>query len=430
MNLNTPVVSAVIKNYKYSRNAFLSKEILIPLTQENGISYKALVKPGDIVKEGEIIAESNSLTETVYIHSSMPGTGTEICPCYSFDGKQDFCIKIKFGGALSYLGKKNTESSIEYISSASIVPQLIEKGVINTFYTSSPENLGLQIKNHSEYKNLVVRLFDEDVYRVTDSLVSKLYFEQIVKGSEVLAKAINAPGIIFAIDQKLEDKSITEKVNLPNSRFLEMNIRRYPSGTPREIVSAFRRSGMKKNCNFEITKHDLFVDAYTCYEVYKAVICGIPSISRLIHFSGNCLYSSCLLDVKIGTPIIDIVNQLGGFIKTPAMVLLNGALSGTSVQSLNTPVSRTTKSVEFVSYHKKTDTQLYSCGNCCNCRFVCPVKISPDILYNNTVNFKLLPENFAASSIACIGCGLCNTVCPSRLPLSQTIKYIKENLQE
>ena len=37
-----------------------------------------------------------------------------------------------------------------------------------------------------------------------------------------------------------------------------------------------------------------------------------------------------------------------------------------------------------------------------------------------------MPENFAASSIACIECGLCNTVCPARLPLSQTISLLKD----
>lgn len=430
MNLNNPVVSTVIKNYKLSQNAFLSREICIPLTQENGITYKPLVKPGDKVKEGEIIAKSDAQPETLYIHSSIPGTVIDICPCFSFNSRQDFCIKIKFGGAFSYLGKKITESEVDFISSASVIPQLIEKSVINTFFTSKPENLGLQIKNNPDYKNIIVRLFDEDVYRVTDSLVSKFYFKEIVKGVQILAKTINASGIIFAIDQKLEDKSIVDQINLPNCRFLEMNIKKYPCGTPREITSAFKRSGMKKNCNFEISKHDLYVDASTCYEVYKAVICGIPSVSRMVHFSGNCLYASCLLDVKIGTSIKDIVAQLGGFSKTPAMIIFNGALSGISIQSLDTPVSRTTKSVEFISYQKKTDTQIYSCVNCGNCRFVCPVKISPDILYNNTVNFKLLPETFAASSLACVGCGLCNTVCPSRLPLSQTIKYIKENLQD
>jgi len=429
MNPNNSVVSSVIKNYKYSQNAFLSKEVDISLSQEFDKTYKSLVKPGDKVKEGEAIAKSTDSSDNTFIHSSIPGTVLDISPNYSPNGKQDFAIKIKFGGSFNYLGKKLPEADLNILSSASIIPNLLDKSVLNTFYTNQPKNLGIELKENSNFKNVVVRLFDEDPFRITDSLVSKFYLSEILKGAEVLAKAINASGIVFAIDQKFENKAFFSDVQLSNFRVLEMNIKRYPCGTPREIVSAFNRSGMKKSCNFELSKKDLFIDSSTAYEVYKAIICSIPSISRLVHFSGNCLYSSCLLDVKIGTPIKDIVSQLGGFSKMPSKIIINGHICGTSVQSLDVPVTKYVKSIEFISTYKITDTQIYSCINCGNCRFICPLKLSPDILYNNTVQYKLLPENFAASSIACTECGLCNTVCPARLPLSQTITHIKESLK-
>ena len=116
---------------------------------------------------------------------------------------------------------------------------------------------------------------------------------------------------------------------------------------------------------------------------------------------------------------------MGGFAKTPSLIIINGSICGTSVQSLDVPVTKYVKSVEFISKVRNTNSHVYSCINCGNCRFACPVKLSPDILYTNTINFKLLPENFAASSIACIQCGICNTVCPARLPLSQTISLLK-----
>ena len=82
----------------------------------------------------------------------------DIIPVYTSSGKQKFAVKIKFGGEFSYLGKKNTEKSIEDLSSSQIINELIEKGVINTYNLRKIENPGLQIKNNS-YKNLVIRLF-------------------------------------------------------------------------------------------------------------------------------------------------------------------------------------------------------------------------------------------------------------------------------
>ena len=434
MNSNNPVVSSIIKNYKTSQKAFLPKVVRIPLSQESESSYKCIVRPGDIVKEGDVIAQTEiSKAWTSSLHSSVPGKVISTEPCISPNGRQEFSVKIQFGGSLSYLGKKHNEKTPDSYTKSDIIKLLIQNGVINTFKTAVPENLGVQIDSINADKNihsLVVRLFDEDPYRITDSLTAKFYFHEIVKGARMVAKAINAKGIVFAIDNKSNEKELFNNPDYKDIYALEMKIQRYPCGTPREIVSAFSRGPLSKICNFSLSKKDLFTDATTIYEVYKAAVLGIPCVDRLVHFSGNCLNASCILDVKLGTSLRDLVPQIGGFSKEPAHIIINGMLCGTSVKSLDIPITKYVKSVEFLSKKKNTDEQIYSCINCGNCRFACPVKLSPDILYNHTVNFKRLKETYSASSLACIECGLCNTVCPARLPLCQTIKVLKNKITE
>ena len=428
MKSNNPVVSQVIKDYTYSQKAFLPKEIIVPLSQESDIKYTSLVKTGDKVKEGDVIASS----EETFIHAPLPGTVTEFASCTSPDGKTDECIKIKFGGAFSYLGKNHQEKNHISEAANAITKKVIELGVVNTFKISSPKSLGLQLKDISSDKNkrnLVVRMFDEDPFRITDSLITKFFFDEIVKGAKFIAKAMDASGIVFAIDQKFHDKEIFNKPDYTEIRALEMNIKRYPCGTPREIVSAFDRGSLKRSCTFTLSKKDLFIDSSTAFEAYKSCVLSIPSVDRYVHFSGDCLNVSCLLEVKLGTKIRDIVSQIGGFVKEPALIVINGLQCGTSVHSLDVPVTKYVKSIEFLSKNKTTDRQMHTCINCGNCRFACPAKLSPDVLYNNTVKFKRLSENFAASSFACIECGLCNTVCPARLPLCQMITLLKNNLK-
>lgn len=436
MKLNYQNLSSILKNYKISQNSFISKEFIIPLEQEYATDYKNIVEKGDIVKEGQVIAVStvNSKSkktsdESTFIHSPVPGKVLDILPVYTSSGKQKFAVKIKFGGEFSYLGKKITEKSIENLTSSQIIAELIEKGVINTYNLRKIENPGLQIKNNS-FKNLVVRLFDEDAFRFTDSLVAKLYTNEIIKGALVLAKAMNCYGILFVTDQKFEKKDELENLNISNLRILQVKTKKSPCGTQKQIEQAFKKSGLKKSSNLEITKNDFFTDASTLYEVYKAVICSIPSVSHLVHFSGNCLFSSCVLDVKIGTSLNDIVKQIGGFAKEPSVIVINGLIYGNSVESLNVPISKSVKSVEFISKTKITDNQIYSCVNCGNCRYVCPSKISPDVLYSYAVNFKEIPEVLKNTVLSCEECGLCNTVCPARLPLTKTISYLKDTVCE
>ena len=436
MRLNYQNLSSILKNYKTSQNSFISKEFLVPLEQENQINYKNIVQKDDIVKEGQVIAVSTNSPKSrkfsedlTFIHSPVPGKVLDIIPVYTSSGKQKFAVKIKFGGEFSYLGKKNTEKSIEDLSSSQIINELIEKGVINTYNLRKIENPGLQIKNNS-YKNLVIRLFDEDSFRYTDSLVAKIYTNEIVKGAQILAKAMNCYGILFVIDQKFENKEKLENFNISNLRILQVKTKKSPCGTQKQIEQAFRKSGIKKTSNLDITKNDFFTDSSTLYEVYKAVICSTPSVSHLVHFSGNCLYSSCLLDVKIGTTLKDIVNQIGGFAKEPSVIVINGLIYGNSVESLNVPITKSVKSVEFISKTKITDNQIYSCVNCGNCRYICPSKISPDVLYSYAVNFKEIPEVLKNTVLSCEECGICNTVCPARLPLTKTISYLKDTVCE
>ena len=436
MKLNYQNLSSILKNYKTSQNSFISKEFLVPLEQENQINYKNIVQKDDIVKEGQVIAVSTNSSKSrkfsedlTFIHSPVPGKVLDIIPVYTSSGKQKFAVKIKFGGEFSYLGKKNTEKSIEDLSSSQIINELIEKGVINTYNLRKIENPGLQIKNNS-YKNLVIRLFDEDSFRYTDSLVAKIYTNEIVKGAQILAKAMNCYGILFVIDQKFENKEKLENFNISNLRILQVKTKKSPCGTQKQIEQAFRKSGIKKTSNLDITKNDFFTDSSTLYEVYKAVICSTPSVSHLVHFSGNCLYSSCLLDVKIGTTLKDIVNQIGGFAKEPSVIVINGLIYGNSVESLNVPITKSVKSVEFISKTKITDNQIYSCVNCGNCRYICPSKISPDVLYSYAVIFKEIPEVLKNTVLSCEECGICNTVCPARLPLTKTISYLKDTVCE
>ena len=149
-------------------------------------------------------------------------------------------------------------------------------------------------------------------------------------------------------------------------------------------------------------------------------------MTKYVHISGNCVNCSCLLEVRLGTKISDIVKQLGNFIKEPSLIIVNGDICGTSVKSLDIPVTKSTKSICFKSHRIITDSHIYTCINCGYCRFVCPQKLRPDIIFNNYVNFEKLPKNIKDHVKDCIECHLCNSVCPSRLPLTQIISILIE----
>lgn len=446
-------ISAILKEYDFIENAFIPKSVTIPLCQENSYVCKSVVNPGQKVSEGQVIGEFVEKNSRFVIHSSVPGIVSDVVSCTCPSGKREFAIKILTGGEFSFLGKKtdeNKEKEMKFISKTELLLKISEAGIVNTFISSKPENLFVQLKmqnkNKNESKNLIVRTFDEDFTRISDSLVTKFNLEKIIKGLFLCAKSFSAKNIVLAVpfEKKEEYENLLQKpefLNLKESFSKEMNffilpvkLKKYPFALKKNLIENFSKNIFKKqNVDFKIKKDDLFTDSPSMLSVYNTILSSVPQITQNVHFSGNCLFASCILNVRIGTLLKDVVNQLGGLAKRPSVIVINGKISGFSVKDLEVPVTKYVKSVQFISNYDFTDFQIWQCVSCGNCRSCCPEKLSPDMLVSKSKDLKNTNENsteldFLKSSLLCTECGKCNTVCPSRIPLLQSICVLKENI--
>lgn len=419
-----------VKNYKYIQNAFLPKITTIPLSQEKDCICNPIVKVGDIVNEGDVIAEPElKAKDKALIHSSVPGKVVNIISSLCPNGRIEKSIQIQFGGKFTYTGKKGVKENLSHFSETSIISTIVQSGIINTFDISKPVSLGEQIKKYGkDATNLVVRLFDEDSSRFTDILVSKFYCEQVKDAAKIVAKAIKAEKIIF-----LGKKNSLIADNFINSEDENICVKKIDTNMistllKRELIISCNK--LKKSDSVKLNKNDFFIDSSTLFEVYKSVLEGIPCVTKNVHFSGNSLTASCFLNVRIGQTLGDIVNQIGGFAKQPAKIIINGETYGNTVSSLDVPITKYVKSVAFISAEKKLDTISYSCINCGCCRTVCPVGLSPDLLYNSVVNNSKISDVYIKSSLLCTECGLCNANCKSRLPLFQVISVLKKQIEK
>ena len=292
----------------------------------------------------------------------------------------------------------------------------------------------------------MVRLFDYDPSYVTDGFIARKNIPEIVEGAAVLAKAFGAKNILFAysssekngikaqLDEFLASKkeSIFEK----ETEVLAAGVdtKKYPSGTMHDISAAVKKS-CKDSVFAKLSKNDLFVDSVTALASYNAVVIKKPVVSTFVHVTGECLNTAALLNVRIGTPLRDIVEQCGGFKRKLSKIVINGIIAGKAVGSLDIPVNRSVKSVEFIPASKIKVPSTENCIRCGNCRKICPVHLWPGNLYRiarldcQGVNSERDRAAYE-SVLLCTECGLCNTVCSSRLPLSQTISILKDSYHE
>lgn len=419
-----PKLTTVKKDsYKKTINGFIPKEVYIPLNQNLETDGKCLVSIGSHVEEGELLAEykdeKSNFTHPVY--SSIPGTVKDIVLHKTPTGKNIETVKILLNGSFKYIGKKLNEVNLKSFSPDGIINDVSKKGILNTFVTDKPEYLAENLLEVSKHKNrlVIVRLFDDDPSRMIDGILTNLYQDKINEGIRLLVKAIDADGVVMVTDNNFEKPEIFNPFDIPTF-FLKLNSKVYPSSYKKNICTEIRKRAKQAPFN-KITKYDLFVDSSTVLEMQQCLKYNTPVLTRYVHVSGDCIPSSGILRVPIGTTFRMLAEQCGGFIKNPCGIIVNGMISGVSAADLDAPVTKYVKSVTFIPKMQCPDQRQTVCVRCGNCRRICPESLSPDILYRSIRNGMTTSAYYLESADLCSDCGLCNSVCPARLPLSQRI---------
>lgn len=408
--------------YKKIVNAFVPSKVYVSLEQNNADEVKCLVEKGDSVKEGEKIAEG--------VYAPIPGTVEDFELKVMPNGNVNKTVKISLSGQFSYLGKKLKELDFTSYTSEALIKKIENYGILNTFVTDKPELLGNQMQSVLSHKHrlLAVRLIDDDPSRLLDSVLSSIYQKEIVKGINIAVHAIKAEGVILICDEKFVKSEEFEKISVP---VIENRVQQklFPL-TLAEIVSQNVRKNSKEPLFKKLSKHDLFIDSSSLLELYRSVSFDMPVIDRYVLVDGDCLPSTGVLKFAIGTPFETIAEHCGGFIKSPASIIVNGLVTGFSAGSLNVPLTKYVKSIRFNSASKTVSQTQIDCIRCGNCRRICPVMLSPDVIVRHLMGGAACSADYITSSTYCIECGLCNSVCPSRIPILQLIRSHKSEISQ
>ncbi|MBO5137317.1 MAG: hypothetical protein J6B81_02315 [Spirochaetaceae bacterium] len=423
-------ISEILSNspvsFDSALNTFIPSEVIVSLIQDDCHEPLCIVKEGQAVAEGQVLATGSGIHSSV-IHSPVPGVVSGFISCSMPSGKRVPAVKIKLSGEFSLFGKPKQKSNWNSYPAASIRRLISDSGVINTF--SSPYPLAMQLDASTQLKNdviVAVRLFDQDPSCVTDRFIANTYLEQVVEGAQVVATSINASAVVFFKPMDLNIEIPVDECKI-KSFVLSVDTSKYPCGGQYDIIQASKKNSLGIR---ELNKTDLFLDSGTALAVYEAAAYNQPVVDKLIHVSGNAIAGQGMFKVRIGTSFRALAAECGGFVKLPVKIIVNGLVCGLNVSDLDTPVTKYVKSVAFLTKKTFSYNIINDCIRCGHCRNLCPVGIKPDILFSLYKKHRVSDGSFVQSAALCNGCVLCNTGCPSRLPLAQVISLLKGSRNE
>lgn len=409
-------------------NAYVPHEVHLALWQDEYIKTEPLVYTGEKVEEGQVIArDSRSLCQ---IHSPVPGEVKNLSIISLPNGKTGPCITIKTEGSFAYLGRPQKKHQWDFMFADQLIRNIGEKGIVNTFYKAKPLAKELmQQKLRNENKSIFLRLYDLDPTNSTDSFVAKNYMPQILEAMSILSHIVEPNAVYCLFDKNANLKENTDAMNILFNtvplHFIPVDVTKYPCSGIFEILNLVRHY-VKSPEEISISRNDLFIDSVTALTLYEAIVLDQPLMTRFVSVNGEAMSESKIFKVRIGTPIKNLLAECGGFCSQPSKILINGRIYGSAISDFDTPVTKYTKSITVLPKKLFDFLPASPCIRCGNCRKICKADLQPDKIYTQYMKKMNLTPDEIKMTLLCSECRLCNMVCPSRLPLFQTINEIKK----
>lgn len=400
-------------------------ELVFPLSQHIGAPAKALVKKGDQVLAGQKIAEAGGFVSAVVI-SSVSGTVKGIEKRRMANGGMVDSIIVENDGQYKTIEGLGTERDLDSLSKEDILGMVKEAGIVGLGGAGFPTHVKLAPKAPEKIDHIIINGAECEPYLTSDYRRMIEEPEKVIGGLKAILKLFDgAKGVIGIEDNKPEAiKKMTELVkDEPRIEVCPLKTK-YPQGGERTLIYAV--TGRKINSSMLPADVGCIVDNVdTAAAIYMAVCKSTPLMTKTVTITGDAVANTKNYSVLLGTCYQELVDAAGGFKKDPEKIISGGPMMGQAMFDLNVPVSKTSSSLTCLSKDDVAAMEPSACIRCGRCVSVCPSRIVPQKMYRAALKHDL--DAFVKlDGMECCECGCCSYICPARKPLTQSFKEMRK----
>ena len=405
------------------------KVVYIPISQHIGIPSEIIVEKKEKVKIGQIIAKSQGFV-SANIHSSVAGTVTKIDKVINSSGYKQQCIVIRTD--IKDESNFNQEpfplkKEIE-LSSKEILQRVSDFGIVGLGGATFPSHVKLNINKNTKIDCLIINGVECEPYLTCDHRLMLEKADEIIIGVEILLKALNLNRAIIGIENNKKDAIANFKKITSNNKKIQVAALKvkYPQGSEKQLVKAILNrevpvGGLPSDVGV------VSLNVGTIFAVYEAIQHNKPLIDRVVTVTGKKLENPSNYWVKIGTPIKDLIEEVGGLPEGTRKLVNGGPMMGKAIKNADVPVTKGTSGILVISEEEASRGKTENCIRCGECVFVCPMGLEPHLLMN--ISERGLFERARKEDIkTCVECGSCSYVCPSHRPLLDYIRFGKNGV--
>ncbi|MCP3687257.1 MAG: electron transport complex subunit RsxC [Gammaproteobacteria bacterium] len=417
------------------QHASLPERLILPLKQHIGVPNRPLVKVGDRVLRGELIADSSSPISAP-VHAPSSGIILDISPqsVPHPSSLPDNCIVIEVDNKDEAISR--TPVKIDDLSASQLISYIRQAGVVGLGGAVFPNSAKLSRGSDTGIHTLIINGAECEPYISCDDMLMQHYADEIIIGTGYLQRILtplhtliaiedNKPEAIKSIRQALASIPLrqTEVVTIPTI---------YPSGGEKQLIEILTGKEVPSGkLAFDI---GLFCqNVGTCAAICEAIDQGKALTSRIVTISGDGISQPGNWVTRLGTPISHLVSLAGGYSSAqahPPTLIMGGPMMGFPLFNDQVPVVKATNSILLMQQQSLPLSPGYhdQCVRCGRCAEVCPSRLLPQQLYwhARAKNHERCSEYHLAD---CTECGCCAVVCPSHIPLVQYYRAAKSDIR-
>ncbi len=403
--------------------------VSIPLQQHAGAPCQPLVKVGDRVTVGERIGESDAFISAL-VHSSVSGTVKKITNIPDAGGGEVQAVVIESDGLNEVHPSIKPVGDIESLTPEEIVVAVKDAGIVGMGGATFPAHVKITELKDRRIEYFILNGAECEPYLTADHRLMVENPEDIIYGLRAMMKAKNVRKGVIGIEDNKPDA--IESMKRAAEQYSNIEVvalhTKYPQGASDQLVYAC--IGREVPAGGSSSEAGVVVNnVATAAEIAKALRTGMPSIDRITTVTGSAITNPKNLLVKVGVPIREVIEQCGGYSKTPGKIIMGGPMMGFAQYTDEVVITKGSSGLLILDEEEAKIPEPEQCIRCGKCVEICPVNLQPLQISAYSLN-NMMEHAEKYRALDCIECGSCSFICPSKRPLLQSIRIAKNAIAE
>ncbi len=400
--------------------------VFVSLRQHIGAPSKPVVKPGDEVKKGQLIAEPGGFVSAA-CHSPVSGKVKSIKPRPHMMGTPVDAIEIENDGREEWAEGCNVPTDWENLSVDELKKKIAAAGIVGLGGATFPTHVKLSPPPDKKIDAAILNGVECEPYLTADHRLMLEQPDRVLEGFRIIQRILGGVKGYIGIEANKPDAYMLMKekaMKYPDIEVVMLPVK-YPQGAEKQLIKAILDREVPSG-GLPMDVGCVVQNVGTAAAVYDACARNVPLIERIMTVTGDGVERPANYRIRIGQMLTPILER-SGLKEGVRKLIFGGPMMGLAQAGPDIPLAKGNSGV--VAMMEAPSFEPRMCIRCSRCVDHCPMGLEPSVLSLLSEARRYL-EMAEHDVLDCIECGVCTYICPARRPIVQQIKIGKQKVLE